>query len=738
MKKHLKFLVCFAIVFGGLLLANSSNVEAKTVYISKTSFSLNYKQTYTLKLNNAASSSVKWSSSNTSIAKVSSKGVVTALSKKGTSTITASYGGQSYKCKVYVFKNKLCYSSLNIGIGSTNTVKVRTSIKSTAKWTSSDKKVATVSSTGRITGVKAGTCTITATIDKKKYTCAITVLAKKAKITITPDTQPYNGKYMMDTESENYYYSDKTRNTYTLRSYMSKFEKEGGGTIVLTKGTYTLVKSVNVPSNVTIELKDGATIKKSWDTGSKNLTYQNAMFFVVPPTIVQNVAAQQAIPSYYEKYESTWTYPAAVKGYNGSKNVVFKGAKGGKSVIDNNKLFFTLGISVGHCNGLTIQDLKFKNMDGNHFIELNSSKNVLVQRCTFEDDYTTTDYNKGNAVNGYTHKVNDKECINIDDCDPNYAGYSNPWAYHDYTPCNGVEIKDCEFTNFIRGVGGHKYTAKYSSSTKKWNSQVYNTNIKIHDNKFTKAGANAIEACNWSNVYVYNNTFDQCYNELQDHKNHTDEVNPGKKSLNIAASSALKLQCMISIFGGYNFNIYDNTFSNCRVAVGVFNVINTGGGSKYEPSYFGKIGSNTSFESNYKDNLKKIMTRNKYSNISSGCNWFILEDLYQKNPVNGKQCTYTGTKARYVAGNKTYHDCEANIDWTAILKAYKKTYFTVSTSSVGESDSENTSLVDTTAVDQEQVTTETATETTEEIFATDTDEIVKSAETTEESVDVKE
>lgn len=721
--------MCFMILMGGFLLADISNVEAASVYLSKSSFALNYKQSYTLKLKNTKSTP-KWSSDDTSIATVNSKGKVTTKSKAGTVNITAKLGSKSYKCKVFVFKNKISYTSLNIGVGSANTVKIRVPVNSKATWKTSNKKIAKVTSSGQVTGVKAGSCKITATINKKNYTCTVKVLAKKAKITITPTTAPFNGKYMQGNNNNNYYYSSKTRNMYTLRSYMSKFEAEGGGTIVLKKGTYTLVKSVNVPSNVTIQLSDGVVIKKSWSTGSSKLTYQNAMFFVVPPSIVQKVANQQANPTYFDKYEKTWTYPAAVKGYNGSKKVVFKGAKGGKSVIDNNKLFFTLGISVGHCNGLTIQDIQFKNMDGNHFIELNSSKNVLVQRCTFTDDYTTTDSNKGNVANGKKHKVNDKECINIDCCDPNYAGYSNPWAYHDYTPCDGVEIKNCTFTNFIRGVGGHKYTAKYNSSTKKWDNQVYNTNIKIHDNKFTKAGANAIEACNWSNVKVYNNTFSQCYNSIQDHTHHKDEVNPGSEKLNIAPSSSLKLQCMISIFGGYNFNIYNNSFSKCRVGVGVFNVINTGGGSQYEPSYFGKVKNSKSFESHYKENIRKIMQENTYKNIDSGCNWFILEDLYQNNPITKAKCSYSGTKARYVAGNKTYHDCEANINWTAILKAYKAKFFKAKTkaSPMEQEDVMNTEAVPTTeeSSTQTQQTTEveptTAADTTTESTTEETSE----------------
>lgn len=52
----------------------------------------------------------------------------------------------------------------------------------TVKWSSSDEKVATVNSAGKITGIKVGTCKIIATCDgdsSVKAECAITVEAKE-------------------------------------------------------------------------------------------------------------------------------------------------------------------------------------------------------------------------------------------------------------------------------------------------------------------------------------------------------------------------------------------------------------------------------------------------------------------------------------------------------------------------------------------------------------------------------
>ncbi|MBB2181449.1 Ig domain-containing protein [Lachnospiraceae bacterium MD1] len=71
---------------------------------------------------------------------------------------------------------KLNKTSLSLNVGSTYTLKL-TGTKSTVKWSTSDKKIATVTN-GKVKAVSTGKATITATANKKKYTCKVTV--KKA------------------------------------------------------------------------------------------------------------------------------------------------------------------------------------------------------------------------------------------------------------------------------------------------------------------------------------------------------------------------------------------------------------------------------------------------------------------------------------------------------------------------------------------------------------------------------
>lgn len=65
-----------------------------------------------------------------------------------------------------------------VTVGKTVTLKLR-GTKKKVKWSTSSKKIATVSAKGKVKGKKAGTATITATVGNKKYRCKVTVKRKK-------------------------------------------------------------------------------------------------------------------------------------------------------------------------------------------------------------------------------------------------------------------------------------------------------------------------------------------------------------------------------------------------------------------------------------------------------------------------------------------------------------------------------------------------------------------------------
>lgn len=76
---------------------------------------------------------------------------------------------------------RLSEKSLNMNTGDSKTIKLRGASAKKVKWSTSDKKVATVSK-GRIKAKKPGTVTITAKYKNKKYKCKVVVREKEKSV----------------------------------------------------------------------------------------------------------------------------------------------------------------------------------------------------------------------------------------------------------------------------------------------------------------------------------------------------------------------------------------------------------------------------------------------------------------------------------------------------------------------------------------------------------------------------
>lgn len=145
--------------------------------------------TATVTPDNATNPALNWASSDTKVATVDAKGVVTAVAE-GTATITASAADESKKeasvtvtvaKPVIGFDISLDKTSLPLKETETATLTATANPPTaTVTWKSSDETVATVDA-GKVTAVKAGTATITASITvdgaTKEATCAVTVEA---------------------------------------------------------------------------------------------------------------------------------------------------------------------------------------------------------------------------------------------------------------------------------------------------------------------------------------------------------------------------------------------------------------------------------------------------------------------------------------------------------------------------------------------------------------------------------
>lgn len=133
----------------------------------------------------ATDKTVNWSSSNNAVATVNNVGVITAVSA-GTCTITATSGDVTATVTITVKKpvEQVVLNKSDVTIKEeetftfTCTVVPNDASEKNVTWTSSDSSIATVDANGTITGVKAGTCTITASADGKNAIANITVKEK--------------------------------------------------------------------------------------------------------------------------------------------------------------------------------------------------------------------------------------------------------------------------------------------------------------------------------------------------------------------------------------------------------------------------------------------------------------------------------------------------------------------------------------------------------------------------------
>ncbi len=147
--------------------------------------------TATVLPDNATNKAVTWSSSDTTIATVDDKGLVTA-EKEGAAiiTVTTTDGNKTATCKVtvkakviHVTEVKLDKTDITKTEGETEqltaTVLPDNATNKAVTWKSSDKTIATVDDKGLVTAVKEGTATITVTTTdgNKTATCKVTVKA---------------------------------------------------------------------------------------------------------------------------------------------------------------------------------------------------------------------------------------------------------------------------------------------------------------------------------------------------------------------------------------------------------------------------------------------------------------------------------------------------------------------------------------------------------------------------------
>lgn len=247
--------------------------------LSKSSLSITPSQTYkvttTVSPSNAKDKTVVWKSSNTKVATVDASGNVKGIAS-GSATITATAktntkAVKSLTVKVSAKTVKLNKTSLSVMTGKTSTLTATVtpgdSTDKTVTWKSSNTKVATVDSKGKVTGKAKGTATITAAVkNAKSVTAKVTVTspiaAKSVKMSKTSATITKGKTLTLSATVSPSNTTDKTLKWKSSNTKVAKVDSKGKVTAVAagsakitatTTNGKTTTATITVPSSMTLK-----------------------------------------------------------------------------------------------------------------------------------------------------------------------------------------------------------------------------------------------------------------------------------------------------------------------------------------------------------------------------------------------------------------------------------------------------------------------------------------------------
>ncbi|MFE5320481.1 right-handed parallel beta-helix repeat-containing protein [Paenibacillus sp. NPDC056579] len=246
--------------------------------------------------------------------------------------------------------------------------------------------------------------------------------------------------------------------TKAFETVLQEIKVNGFGTCYIPAGSYIITRPLQLYKNTTILMDDHAILKKM------GIPNSNLKLFVNGQLGNANYAS----------------------GYGGEGNITVIGGTIDLCAdvnlpSDPSRGF--MAFAIGHADGIHIERVRFVNGHNGHIIEFNSSKNVTLLHCRFENQIITT--------SGMF------EMVQIDfaskESFPSFGAY-------DDTPCQNVLIEGCTFANGHRGVGAHG--SKYNSEGK----QVFHENIRIVNNHFADLADVAIRPESFYNSVVSGNT----------------------------------------------------------------------------------------------------------------------------------------------------------------------------------------------------------------------------------------
>ncbi len=230
--------------------------------------------TATVLPNDATDKTITWSSDKPNVVTVDSNGNIAAVGG-GTAIITAKSGAQTSQITVNVVVpiTSFTFTPNNItilrGVKNARVLEpviapLDTTEDKTVDWVSSDPTIATVDATGKVTGVKEGTATITGTL-RSHPTMQVTIdveiqIIKLDDIKITVDQEILKGKpYIVNVEPLPIDSTEFENITFTSSDETILKVSNNGEVVGLKEGTATLTVSVGtISKDVELTIKEVA------------------------------------------------------------------------------------------------------------------------------------------------------------------------------------------------------------------------------------------------------------------------------------------------------------------------------------------------------------------------------------------------------------------------------------------------------------------------------------------------
>ena len=343
-------------------------------------------------------------------------------------------------------------------------------------YTSSNKSIATVGSTGKITAKSIGEAVITVS-SKENSNIQVKFKVKVYQTTFNLDELNVNGT---DTKSDR-----KAINK--ILKYATLIDETI--TVNVPAGTYYIDGPLTIYSDTNLTLKKGAVIKRFQRSAGSHM--------LISPV------------------------DSSVKGYNQCKNITITGGTWDGNT-DGSKSANC--IYIGHAKNVTIRDTVIRNNSGSHLIELAGVNNALIENVKLYGYKICT-------ASNYTASQADKEAIQLDYCGSVSTPLMKP---HDLTPCKNITIRNCDIHDYMSGIGTHTcVSGVYSSNIKIENNKFTNiTNACINLRNFKKVTINKNKASGFTTFLYANNSTGTVKNNTIKNKSFTKKTSYGLRAAN--------------------------------------------------------------------------------------------------------------------------------------------------------------------------------------------------------------